>query len=242
MTRISSLYNIFYNKLPAGLNDVLPVYNKCKLVTCLNPYYLVKLQPKDYSLYNHFDYIASDGMGPIILNRFFRRRKSIRLSFDLSSMAGPVFCDLINHDESLYVLGAKPEEIIKSVETIKRSFCNIKIAGYHHGYIQGEEEKVVQTIIRSGAKIVIIGMGAPLQDEMAIRLKESGFIGTVYTCGGFIHQTTEQIVSFPTWSNKLGLRWLYRLFTQKGMLGRLLQTYPIFVVTYSRFLLGLPQN
>ena len=67
---IKQIYQIFYDKLPNTLNDILPVYDRCKLVTCLNPYYLVKLTPIDYSLYENFDYIPSDGMGPIKLNKY----------------------------------------------------------------------------------------------------------------------------------------------------------------------------
>lgn len=234
---IKDIYHLFYTKLPDNINNVLPEYNRCKLITCLNPYYLVKLKSQDYSLYKSFDYIASDGMGPIKLNKLCGKPKSIRLSFDLSSLAGPVFNDLIKHNEGLYVLGAKPGEVDKSIVTIKQNFIGIKILGYHHGYIKDNKKEIVDRIIASGAKVVIVGMGAPQQDEIAVMLKDSGFIGTVYTCGGFIHQTQETMVSFPTWTNKLGLRWLYRIFTQKGMFKRLIETYPMFLVTYIRFLL-----
>lgn len=215
----------------------MPVYDRCKIVTCLNAYYLVKLKEKDYHWYDEFDYIASDGMGPIILNKLYGKPKSVRLSFDLSTMAPPVFNDMIKQGASLYVLGAKPGEVDKSVETIKKNFRGIKIAGFHHGYINDCKNEVANEIIASGAKVVIVGMGAPMQDEMAVLLKQVGFIGTVYTCGGFIHQTQERMVSFPEWTNKLGLRWLYRIFTQSGMLKRLIETYPKFVISYSWFLL-----
>lgn len=241
MLTINEIYDIFYTKLPASLADVMPVYDRCKLVTCLNPYYLIMLDPVDYDMYNHFDYIASDGMGPIILNKLLGRPRSVRLSFDLSSMAGHVFNDLIEHRESLFILGAKPREVDESVKTIQRSFNRLLIAGYHHGYIQNCKDTVVRQILDSQAKVVIIGMGAPLQDEMSIRLKNAGFVGTIYTCGGFIHQTTESIVSFPNWTNTFGLRWLYRIFTQKGMLRRLVQTYPKFVFTYWKFLRKMPR-
>ena len=234
---INNIYQIFYDKLPASMNDVLPSYNRCKLVTCLNAFYMVKLKEGDYHWYDQFDYIASDGMGPIKLNKLFGMSKSIRLSFDLSSMAGPVFRDMMANGESLYVLGAKPGEVDKSVETFKTNFEGIKIAGFHHGYINDCKVEIVKEIIDSGAKVVIVGMGAPMQDEMCVLLKHAGFIGTIYTCGGFIHQTQETMVSFPEWTNKLGLRWLYRIFTQRGMLKRLIETYPKFVVTYSCFLL-----
>lgn len=234
---IQNIYQTFYDKLPNTLEDILPVYDRCKLVTCLNAFYMVKLKEEDYHWYEEFDFIPSDGMGPIKLNKLFGKPKSLRLSFDLSTMAGPVFRDLMAHGESLYVLGAKPGEVDKSVETIKKNFEGIKIAGFHHGYIKDCKDEVVKEIIASGAKVVIVGMGAPMQDEMCVRLRDAGFIGTAYTCGGFIHQTQDTMVSFPAWTNKLGLRWLYRIFTQSGMLKRLIETYPKFVVTYSWFLM-----
>ena len=236
---IEKIYQIFYDMLPNSLEDILPVYDGCKIVTCLNPYYMVKLKPEDYHIYEEFDYICSDGMGPLKLQKWFGHPKSVRLSFHLSAMAGPVFLDAIKNGKGLYILGAKPGEVEKSVETIKQNFVGIKIAGFHHGYIKGEEDKIVSEIIASGAGVVIIGMGAPAQDEMCVRLKKAGFIGSAYTCGGFIHQTQEGMISFPEWSNKLGLRWLYRIFTQKGMLKRLIETYPKFAVTYPLFLLRM---
>lgn len=234
---IEKIYQVFYDKLPYSLEDIMPVYEGCKLVTCLNAFYMVKLKQEDYHLYNDFDFIASDGMGPIKLNKICGHAKSVRLSFDLSTMAGPVFRDMMEHGESLFVLGAKPGEVERSVETIKKNFEGIKIAGFHHGYIKDCKNEVINEIIKSEAKVCIIGMGAPMQDEMAVLLKRAGFVGSIYTCGGFIHQTQETMVSFPEWTNKLGLRWLYRIFTQSGMLKRLIETYPKFVVTYIWFLL-----
>lgn len=234
---IHNIYQTFYDKLPNTLEDILPVYDRCKLVTCLNAFYMVKLKEEDYHWYEEFDFIPSDGMGPIKLNKLFGKPKSLRLSFDLSTMAGPVFRDMMAHDESLYVLGAKEGEVDKSVETIKKNFEGIRIAGFHHGYIKDCKDEVIGEIVKSGAKVCIIGMGAPMQDEMAVLLKRKGFVGSVYTCGGFIHQTQETMISFPEWTNRLGMRWLYRIFTQSGMLKRLIETYPKFVVTYIWFLL-----
>ena len=234
---IEKIYQVFYDKLPDSMEDIMPVYEGSKLVTCLNAFYMVKLKQEDYHWYNDFDFIASDGMGPIKLNKICGHAKSVRLSFDLSTMAGPVFRNMMEHGESLFVLGAKPGEVERSVETIKKNFEGIKIAGFHHGYIKDCKNEVINEIIKSGAKVCIIGMGAPMQDEMAVLLKRAGFIGSIYTCGGFIHQTQETMVSFPEWTNKLGLRWLYRIFTQSGILKRLIETYPKFVVTYIWFLL-----
>ena len=234
---IEKLYQIHYDKLPQTLQEVMPEYEGCKLVTYLNYYYLIKAKPEDYGLYEKFDYITSDGITPLKLQKMFGRAKSVRLSPDMSSMVGPVFRDVMEHGESIYILGAKSEEVARSVNTIKNYFPGIHIAGYHHGYINDCKDVITDEIISSGAKVVLIGMGAPAQDEMAVRLKDSGFIGTVYTCGGFIHQTQEQINSFPEWTNKLGLRWLYRNCTEKGMIKRDIETLPKFIISYIWFLL-----
>lgn len=235
---LNNIYQLFYKKLPDSLEQVLPEYNRCKLITCLNPHYLISLEACDYELYKEFDFICSDGMGPLILNNIFGKTKSIRLSFDISSMAGPVFRDLIKHDEGLFLIGSEPGDAEKSANIIRQSFSGLRILGCHHGFIKGHENEIINQIIQSGAKVVIIGMGAPLQDKFALKLKKSGFSGTAYTCGGFIHQTTETMVSFPEWTNRFKLRWLYRIFTQKGVFNRFIKCIPLFVITYSWFLLN----
>ena len=217
---IESIFDTFYRKLPEKEEDILPVYNECKLVTCLTPYYMTIMRESDYEMYKEFDYISSDGSYPLKINKWVGKPKSIRFSFDMSSMAPIVFNDMIRYGKSLFLLGAKPEEIEKSVATIQSYFPDLKITGYHHGYIKDRKEEVVKEILCSGANVCVIGMGAPLQDEMAVRLKKAGFIGTVYTCGGFIHQTTEEILSFPEWTNKLNVRFIYRWFHEKGVFAR----------------------
>lgn len=234
---LSTIYQTFYDKLPNSLEDVLPVYEGCKIVTCLNPHYMIALKKESYYLYEDFDYICSDGLGPLKLNKIFGKSKSVRLSFDLSSMAGPIFRHLIANNEGMFLIGSEPGDAEKSAGNIEKNFPGLRIVGTHHGFIKDIKDDVIQKIINSGAKVAVIGMGAPMQDDLAICLKKAGFVGTVYTCGGFIHQTTDKMASFPNWANKLGLRWLYRIFTQKGVFKRFMQCIPLFVVTYSWFLL-----
>ncbi len=217
---VSTIFKIFYERLPDSLEDIIPSYKKCKLVTCLTPYYMTLMGNEHYSMYQEFDFIASDGSYPLKINKWVGKPKSIRLSFDMSSMAPAVFNDMIKNGQGLYVLGAKPGEIELSVKQIEANFPKLKVFGYHHGYINDCKNLIVDQIVQSGAKVCIIGMGAPLQDEMAVRLKKSGFIGTVYTCGGFIHQTTNGIISFPEWSNRLNIRFIYRWFHEKGVFAR----------------------
>lgn len=217
---IYKIFEIFYRKLPTCVEEIYPEYDRCKLITCLTPYYMTKINESDYDLYENFDVITSDGIYPIKINKWVGKPKSIRLSFDMTSMTPIVFNDMVKNKIGLYILGAKQEDLEKSVNTIKRHFPLLKINGYHHGYINKNKDHIIQNIIKSGAKVCIIGMGAPLQDEMAVRLQRAGFVGSVYTCGGFIHQITNGIMSYPKWADKYNMRFVYRWIHEKGVFMR----------------------
>lgn len=231
-----SIYSIFYEKLPHEMEILLP-QKKGKLITFLNPFYIEK-QKSQLNLYSKFDYICSDGMLPIILNRFWNKSKSIRISFDMTSLAKSVFEYLSISQQGLFFIGATQENINSFIKTVKRSY-NLNISGWHHGYIKGNFDIVVKEVITSGAEIVVVGMGAPLQDEFAVYLKESGFKGTIYTCGGFFHQTTERINYYPEWINRWNLRTFYRLVHERYVWGRIIKYYPRFIINYSLFLIKM---
>lgn len=229
-----SIYSVFYEKLPHQSELLLPD-NTCKMVTFLNPYYIETLKGES-ELYQKFDYIASDGIIPVVLNRFWRHPKSTRISFDMSSFAKELFEKIEKTDLNIYFIGSEQRYIEKFIFTIKEEYPELNISGFRHGYIKNQFEEVAKAIIRSNPDIVVIGMGAPLQDQFAVYLHDSGFNGTIYTCGGFFHQTTEKINYYPDWVNKFNLRALYRIFQEPYVFKRIVKYYPYFIIRYSLFL------
>lgn len=244
----NNIYQIFYSKMPSSMAEVMPKYDRCMLVTCLNPYYLIKLDESDYPLYKSFDYIASDGIGPIKMNKWFGHPKSLRISFDMSGqngndgLAGKVFEECSRLGIGLFILGSHEDAVKNFVSILSTNYPRMIISGFHNGYIKDCWDVVLEEIISSGAKVVIVGMGAPLQERVALDLKKKGFIGTVYTCGGFIHQTTSRMEYYPKWVDKYNLRAFYRIIHEKGMIPRLFETYPLFLWRYSKFLLSLSKR
>lgn len=230
------LYRIFYSKLPLQESELLPEVNKVKYITFLNPFYIEKY-PHTEDLYKRFDFICSDGMIPIFLNKFWGKGRSWRCSFDMSGMAGKVFKWLLNNKKSVYFLGTTQEKIERFNLIILKNYPSLNIVGYHHGYIKGKEDDIVEEIKELKPSVVIIGMGAPLQDQFALRLKDAGFMGTVYTCGGFMHQTSDRLQYYPEWINRWNLRTFYRLTRERYVWGRVIKYYPKFIIKYSLFLL-----
>ena len=97
----------------------------------------------------------------------------------------------------------------------------MKIAGYRNGYFidNDDRKKAIADIIKSKSDFAIIGMGSPLQEQFALDLKNAGYKGIVFTCGGFLHQSASDINYYPV--NKYNLRAFYRLFHEKGLWCRL---------------------
>lgn len=233
---VSKIFHIFYNKLPDNIEQVMPIYDRCFLVTFLTPRYMILMDKKCYNIYENFDFICSDGNSPIKMNKLCGKPKSERISFDMSSLGKKVLTELSHNGKGLYILGTKQEFLEKFVSTIRQEYSGINILGYHNGYIEGKEKEIIDTIMISGAKVVIIGMGAPLQDEMSVALKQAGFVGTIYTCGGFIHQAAVKLNFWPDWANKYNLRWFYRYFCEKGTIKRLPYSL-LSIIRYTLFLL-----
>lgn len=232
-----NIYKVFYSKLPTSEQELLPD-GAPKFITFLNPYYIEKY-PNTVEIYERFDYICSDGMFPILLNKIWGKAKSWRCSFDMGSLAAKVFTLVEKQGKSIYFLGTTEYKLKCFINIMLASFPKLKIAGSHHGYIKGEEDKIVKAITAINPDVVIIGMGAPLQDVISLKLKDAGFLGTVYTCGGFMHQSSERLNYYPNWVNRLNLRTFYRLIRERYVWGRVIKFYPKFIVKYSWFLLRL---
>lgn len=192
--------------------------------TCVNPYsyHLVRHHAK---LYDSMDGLFVDGMTMCWLIYLLWGKRVPRLSFDMSGIAVDLFSYLNNKEisSSIYFLGTKQGVLEKTIQQFRKCYPEMKIAGYRNGYfIDNEDRKrAIANIIQSNCDFAVIGMGSPLQEQFALDLKNSGYRGNVFTCGGFLHQSSKRINYYPEWINKYNLRSFYRLFHEKGLWGRL---------------------
>ena len=223
-----------YKRLP---ND-FAVYEKRNIfITFLNPYTLAVMK-KHEQIYLDFDYICSDGIVPVILERIFGYRTQ-RISFDLGSLAKELLGYAEKTGRTIYFCGTTSEHLTIAIKKIKALYPGIKIAGSKDGFFSDEQQTATE-IISANPDIVILGMGVPKQDLFAVKLKKMHFQGSVYTCGGFLHQTaiSEKGYYYPEWINRFNLRTFYRILHEKYILKRVLIYYFPFLFSYSYFLLS----
>lgn len=198
--------------------------NKRQVYTCINPYsyHIVR---KNKQLYDNMDGLFVDGMFLCLLIKIFWGKTIPRLSFDMVGIAKDLFVAFNSKDknESIYFIGAHQEAIEGTIAQIRKTYPDLSICGYRNGYFKDDNDKLsaIDKIIESKADFAIIGMGSPIQEQFALELKQRGFKGIIFTCGGFLHQTSMRMNYYPDWVNKYNLRAFYRLAHEKGMFKRL---------------------
>lgn len=215
---------LFINTLSESASNYpnITFSRKSSIYTCVNPfsYHLVRKYPE---LYEQMDGMYVDGILMCMIIRCMWSKHIPRLSFDMSGMAVDLFDRLNKNNETVYFVGAKQEALESSINQIKNAYPNMRIEGFRNGYFKTKEERnqEIEAIVNLNPNFVIVGMGSPLQEQFCIDLKRIGYKGIAFTCGGFLHQTTDRLNYYPEWVNKYNLRAFYRLFHEKGLWGRL---------------------
>lgn len=204
--------------------------NKHGVFSFVNPYsYLTLRKCGNIKI----DGLYVDGFLLAKLVTFFYKKVNV-YSFDNSSLAQYVFNFAAENNHSIYIVGERAHVLQSFIKSVKNKFHRIDIIGSSQGYLNSDTEKnaVINDIIILKPDIVIVGMGTPTQEFFLELIKNKGFKGKAFSCGGFIRQASIKFDYFPKRSKKFNIRWLYRIFKEPHTIKRYLIFYPTFVVTF----------
>ena len=189
---------------------------KGKVYTYLNPVsYLTALDNKE--LFGHMDGIFADGGLLVKAIKMLYGKQVTRRSFDMTSMAPELFAYAEEHGKTIYIVASKQEQVEKAVEIFRERYPKVNFVGYRNGYFSSEEEmdKEARHITEQNPDFLIVGMGALMQEKFLLKVKNAGYQGIGFTCGGFIHQTSRnEIDYYPAWVDKTNLRFVYRMWKE----------------------------
>lgn len=192
-----------------------------------NPELLVKV--------NRFDAVLPDGQpvrwalnqlhGVGLPDRVYGPELMLRLCARAADDAIPV-----------YLYGSMPNVIELLRRNLQEKFPALQIAGSESPPFRvltpEEDDGVVRRINESGAGILFVGLGCPKQDHFAA--DHADRILPVQVCVGAafdFHAGTKPMA--PTWMQRTGLEWLYRLSREPRRLWRrYLQTNVIFLTKW----------
>lgn len=173
--------------------------------------------------YSRFTRIGIDGIFLTKVYNFLGYKNIKRYSFDFGSIAKLMFEYLDENKLYLSVIGSTAESNIYFVRNVQRNYPNVHIFINGDGFFRtNERDALIDAISKQPNGLVLIGMGTKFQDALALEIWEKRSDLAIYTCGGFIHQSSETLQYYPNWVNFLHLRVFYRLLFEKGMLRKLI--------------------
>ena len=159
------------------------------------------------------------------------------MSFDMTGMAADLFAYLDSpreHEERIFYRDEAGDSR-KDDKSVPRRIPRHGNSGVPKRIFEDshDRDEAIRAIVERDSDFTVVGMGSPLQERFALDLKNAGYRGVVFTCGGFLHQSARRINYYPEWVDKLKLRAFYRLFHEKGMFPRLYNVLLEFPVLFT---------
>jgi N-acetylglucosaminyldiphosphoundecaprenol N-acetyl-beta-D-mannosaminyltransferase len=188
----------------------------CGIYTFLNPVsYLNALDNK--VLFTGFDGIYADGGLLVKAIKAVYGTQVKRRSFDMTSLAPIVFSYAAKAGKKVAIVATKQEMVEKAVKTLQGNYPGLNICYFRNGYFSSDAEMNAEAkkIVSLHPDILIVGMGIIKQEQFLLKVRDAGYQGIGFTCGGFIHQTAQDKAEYyPDWVDKHGLRFVYRMYKE----------------------------
>jgi N-acetylglucosaminyldiphosphoundecaprenol N-acetyl-beta-D-mannosaminyltransferase len=187
------------------------------------------------------DLVLADGQAVVWASRLLRAPLPERVAgIDL-------FLRLLAEAErrglAVYLLGARPEVLERTVAELRRRFPGLRVAGGRDGYYaEGEAPAVADAIAASGADLLFLGMTSPRKERFVAEFGKRTGASVVHGVGGSFDVVAGVVRRAPAAWQRIGLEWLYRALQEPRRLGgRYLTTNVAFVLLVLRDLVRRPR-
>ena len=134
----------------------------------------------------------------------------------------------------LFFLGAAPGVGERAATALRARYPGLRIVGTVSGSpAPAEEDALVEQINASGAELLFVAFGAPIQDKWIARNSTRLNVTMAMGVGGAFDFVAGEIPRAPRWLRRLGLEWLFRLIRQPWRWRRMMRL-PRFVLAVLR--------
>ena len=134
----------------------------------------------------------------------------------------PVICrDAAIAGVKIALLGARPGIALRCAENMKSQYSGLNIVWIHDGYFKPDREAdIIAAINDSGAQILFVALGVPMQELWIARHADSLKVPIVLGVGALFDFYSGAVPRAPLWMRQWGLEWLYRLMLEPKRLFR----------------------
>lgn len=122
----------------------------------------------------------------------------------------------------IFLLGAQPETLQKTVENIHRTYPHIDIVGSQDGFFDWNQNDIANKIAAVQPDLVFVALGVPRQEKWIAEHLSQFTHGVFIGVGGSFDVIAGTVKRAPIIWQKLNLEWLYRLLRQPSRFKRML--------------------
>ncbi len=124
--------------------------------------------------------------------------------------------------KSVYLLGAREEVVSTLAEKLKKRYPQITVK-YHNGY-DGDKDRIFETEIKTfSPDLVLVALGAPVQELLIARHLDSFEKGVFIGVGGSFDVLSGLKQRAPAFFVRTNTEWLYRILREPSRLKRFWQ-------------------
>jgi N-acetylglucosaminyldiphosphoundecaprenol N-acetyl-beta-D-mannosaminyltransferase len=200
-------------------------------------------EPAYREVLNAADRVFGDGTGVRWGARLIHG-KPLKDNVNGTDLTPLLFTRFANRGFKYFLLGNTPERIGLAAEHTRKTYPGWELAGFHHGYLKGRDSMpVIEQINASGAHMLLVGMGNPLQEQWIHDHLPHLKVPVCMAIGGLTDYWVGDLVRAPAWVRRLGYEWLHLLIRQPKKARRYLLGNPLFLARVLRSrLLGLDKQ
>lgn len=183
---------------------------------------MVMLARKDAdfcNILNSANLCVPDGIGVVWASKYANHRIKERvpgIELALNVMSSPA-----GRTKKWYFLGGAPGVAQTAKKAMEARFDGLNVVGTHDGYFNPTDEALItEDIKRSGADIVLVGLGFPRQERWINAHKDKLGASVLMGVGGSFDVMSGNLKRAPKLFQKLRLEWFYRLLRQPHRIWR----------------------
>lgn len=112
----------------------------------------------------------------------------------------------------LYLLGGAPGVAEQASRVLAQAYPRLVMCGSGDGYFQAKhEEQVIAEINASQTEVVLVGMGAPTQENWVATNRSRIHVNVFWSVGALFDTLAGVEKPVPRWLEQMGLEWAWRL-------------------------------
>ncbi|WP_026332603.1 WecB/TagA/CpsF family glycosyltransferase [Deinococcus apachensis] len=218
--RISDLHSVITKTVLNNSNTIIANHN-------LHSIALFHRDEELRRFYASVEYIHIDGMSLVKWGQLLggSLREDHRVTY--VDWIHPLMRFAAENGWRVYCVGGKPGVGEKAAEVLREEIPELQI-WTHHGYFDTttdsvENKQVVEEINTVAPHILLVGMGMPRQEKWIKANRAALKVHVVLPAGACMDYVAGAVPTPPRWMGRMGLEWLYRLYSEpKRLAGRYL--------------------